>query len=69
GEPLDPGRTYTVATNDYIFGGGDGYEALTRGKALVDASAATLMANMVMDYITAKGEIAPEVEGRITRTN
>jgi 2',3'-cyclic-nucleotide 2'-phosphodiesterase (5'-nucleotidase family) len=69
GEPLDPSRTYTVATNDYIFGGGDGYEALSRGKALVDASAATLMANMVMNYITAKGEVAPAVEGRITRIN
>jgi 2',3'-cyclic-nucleotide 2'-phosphodiesterase (5'-nucleotidase family) len=67
GEPLDSSRIYTVATNDYIFGGGDGYEALSRGKALVDASAATLMASMVMDYIAAKGEVAPAAEGRITR--
>jgi 2',3'-cyclic-nucleotide 2'-phosphodiesterase (5'-nucleotidase family) len=69
GEPLDPARTYTLATNDYIVGGGDGYEALTHGKALVDASAATLMASMVMDYIAAKGEVAPAAEGRITRIN
>jgi 2',3'-cyclic-nucleotide 2'-phosphodiesterase (5'-nucleotidase family) len=69
GEPLDPARTYTLATNDYIFGGGDGYEALTHGKALVDASAATLMASMVMDYIAAKGEVAPAVEDRIGRIN
>jgi 5'-nucleotidase / UDP-sugar diphosphatase len=69
GEPLDPDRTYRVATNDYIFGGGDGYTALGKGKAIIDASAATLMATMVMDYIAAKGTVAPAVEGRITRLN
>jgi 2',3'-cyclic-nucleotide 2'-phosphodiesterase (5'-nucleotidase family) len=67
GEPLDPGRTYKVATNEYIFGGGDGYAALGRGKPLIDASAATLMASTVMDYIAKQGQIAPKVNGRITR--
>ena len=67
GAPLDPARTYKVATNEYIFGGGDGYAALGRGKPLIDASAGTLMASMVMDYIAKQGEIAPKVEGRITR--
>jgi 2',3'-cyclic-nucleotide 2'-phosphodiesterase (5'-nucleotidase family) len=65
--PLDPGRIYKVATNEYIFGGGDGYTALGRGKPLIDASAATLMASMVMDYIAEQGKVAPKVEGRITR--
>jgi 5'-nucleotidase/UDP-sugar diphosphatase len=69
GAPLDPGRNYKVATNDYIFGGGDGYAMLGKGKAIIDASAATLMATMVMNYIAAKGEIAPAVEDRITRLN
>ena len=67
GAPLDPGGTYKVATNDYIFGGGDGYAALGHGKPLIDASAATLMASMVIDYIAKEGEIAPKVDGRITR--
>ncbi len=67
GEIVDPEATYTLATNDYVFGGGDGYEALTRGKALIDASGGTLMASMVMDYIASQDEIAPQVEGRITR--
>lgn len=67
GAPLDPAATYTVATNDYIFGGGDGYEALTRGRALIDPSGGTLMATVVMDAIASAGDVAPEVEGRITR--
>ncbi|MGI9419618.1 MAG: bifunctional metallophosphatase/5'-nucleotidase [Geminicoccaceae bacterium] len=69
GASLDLDATYKVAINDYIYGGGDGYEALTRGDAIIDPSGAVLLASVVMDYIEAKGEVAPEVEGRITRLN
>lgn len=68
GAPLEPDRTYRVATNDYMLGGGDGYSALGRGKVLVDPSGATLMATTVMNYVTALGgKAAPTVEGRIQR--
>ncbi|MEZ5933431.1 MAG: 5'-nucleotidase C-terminal domain-containing protein [Alphaproteobacteria bacterium] len=67
--PLNLGNTYKVAVNDYIYGGGDGYDALAKGKAIVDPSGAVLLASVVMNYIEQKGEIAPEVEGRITRLN
>jgi 2',3'-cyclic-nucleotide 2'-phosphodiesterase (5'-nucleotidase family) len=69
GAPLDLGKTYKVATNDYIAGGGDGYEALAKGESIIDPSGAVLMASMVMHYIEQQGEVAPEVEGRITRRN
>jgi 5'-nucleotidase/UDP-sugar diphosphatase len=49
GAPLDPGRIYKVATNEYIFGGGNGYAALGRRKPLIEPSAATLMATVVMN--------------------
>ncbi len=65
GQPLDPGKTYRVATNDYMLKGGDGYTALTRGRTVVDASGAVLMATMVMDYVEARKTVAPKVEGRI----
>lgn len=67
--PIDLGKTYKVAVNDFIYGGGDGYDALARGKAIVDPSGAVLIASVVMTYIEQKGEIAPEIEGRITRLN
>ncbi len=63
--PLDPDGTYKLATNDYMASGGDGYASLKNGIALIDASAATLMATTVMNHIQAKGSVAPEVEGRI----
>ncbi len=65
GAPLDAAKVYTVATNDYMAGGGDGYAALGNGRQLIDAAGATLMATMVMDYVEATGEVAPAVDGRI----
>jgi len=45
--------------------GGDGCASLKNGRSLIDASAATLMATTVMNYVEAKGSVAPKVEGRI----
>ncbi|MBT7756275.1 MAG: bifunctional metallophosphatase/5'-nucleotidase, partial [Rhodospirillaceae bacterium] len=66
GKPLDKGRNYTVATNDYMARGGDGYAVMKRGKVMIDTAGATLMASQVMDYLTKQGTVAPKVEGRIT---
>ena len=65
GAPLDPAKVYTVATNDYMAGGGDGYASLGNGRLLIDASGATLMATMVMDHVESMGTVAPAVDGRI----
>ena len=64
--PLDDAATYTVATNDFMGRGGDGYEAFTEGKAIIDATTGNLMANDVMAYVRAQGEVSPAAEGRIT---
>ena len=58
-------KTYSLATNDYLAKGGDGYSVFKKGKVIIDASGAKLMASMVMDYIKAKGSVSPKVEGRI----
>ena len=65
GKPLDPAASYTLATNDYMAGGGDGYTALEAGTALLGGRDGKLMANDVMAYITAQKTVAPKVEGRI----
>lgn len=64
---LDPNKTYTLATNNYIANGGDGYAVLKGAKRLIDASAGVLMASQVIDYVKAHGEVAPQIEGRIMK--
>ncbi|MGF1623806.1 MAG: bifunctional metallophosphatase/5'-nucleotidase [Alphaproteobacteria bacterium] len=64
-EPLFDTNTYTLATNDYMAAGGDGYSAFIGAPTLIDAAAGTLMATQVIDYISAAGTVAPATEGRI----
>lgn len=65
GQPLDPAKTYKLATNDFMARGGDGYRAFVDGKPLVDVSASQLMATQVINYVTKAGKVAPKVEGRV----
>ena len=65
GVALDPDATLTLATNDYMGNGGDGYDVFEDKVRLVDAYAGTLMANQVIEYIAARGSVAPVVEGRL----
>ena len=64
-KPLDKAATYTLSTNDYMYGGGDGYTVLKSGKPLFGVRDAKLMANDVMAYVTARKSVSPKVEGRI----
>ncbi|MEL6947562.1 MAG: bifunctional UDP-sugar hydrolase/5'-nucleotidase [Pseudomonadota bacterium] len=66
GEPLDMAKTYTLATNDFMARGGDGYAMLRKGKTLIDADSAKLMANDVMVRVRALGSVTTNIEGRIT---
>jgi 5'-nucleotidase/UDP-sugar diphosphatase len=65
GAPVDLRRKYRLVTNEYLAGGGDGYTALKSAKVLVGESDAGLVANVVIAYISAKGSVAPAIDGRI----
>lgn len=67
GKPLDDGATYTLATNDYVGGGGDGYGVFRKAKVLIDGDAGGLLASQVIRYIEEKGTVATAVDGRIKR--
>ena len=62
---LDRNARYTLATNDFMARGGDGYGMFRSAKVLLGDLDGKLMANDVMAYIRAKGTVAPQVEGRI----
>ena len=65
--PLEDGRTYTLATNDFLARGGDDYRLFRAGEALVNSASAELMAGQLIDHIVAAGTVAPTIEGRIAR--
>jgi len=65
GAPLDPDRRYTAAVVDYIANGKDGLTAFTRGRVLVDAMNAPLLADILLQAASGGRTIAPETDGRI----
>ncbi len=65
GAPLEADKVYKVAVNDYIIGGGDGYDALGGGRVLTEGSTSRLVANDVMDYVEKLGTVNVAAEGRI----
>jgi len=67
GRPLSPTHLYTLATNDYLLGGGDGYASLAAGATLIGPTGAPLVADVVIAAVTHKRTIAPVVDGRITQ--
>lgn len=67
GEPLSDDKIYTVATNDFMLRGGDGYVTLA-GKAGRDLDVqGKLMANDVMTHARSLGTINLKIEGRIVQ--
>ena len=66
GAALEADKTYTVAVNDYILGGGDGFAALGGGRVVTNAGGGNLVASDVMAYVEKMATVAPVVEGRIT---
>ncbi len=81
GEPLDPDKVYTVATNDFLAAGGDGYK--TFGDAIRERGDFTQtggvlqsgkirysdpsrwIRDIIISHVKSSGMVAPVVEGRI----
>jgi 5'-nucleotidase len=63
GTPIPPdGTVYTLATNDFVNAGGDGYTMLADGQG----ATRELMATVLQEFIQEQSPITPTVEGRIT---
>lgn len=65
GASLDEARTYRVAANDFMLGGGNDYGMLAKGRVLIGGTDGTLLANTVMAYIRAHAPLPAETGGRI----
>ena len=64
GRPLDPAAHYTLATFEFLLGGGDGYSMLREGKVLVNPESGPMDSDLVLERLKA-GPIAPATDGRI----
>jgi 2',3'-cyclic-nucleotide 2'-phosphodiesterase (5'-nucleotidase family) len=65
GMALDSGRTYSVATNDFMARGGDDYTTFRGAKPVLPIADSPLLAYEVIDYIKSIGTIRTGVERRI----
>jgi len=81
GRPIVADKEYTVATNDFLAAGGDGYKAFgnavksskdyaviggaMKGDKLVYSNAGKWLRDVVIEFIKSRKEIYPRVEGRI----
>ena len=54
-----------MASNNFLYDGGNGYGELARGRTLIGRTDGTLVANAVMAYIRANAPLAIPSEGRI----
>jgi 5'-nucleotidase len=64
--PIDPERIYTVATNDFLRRGGDGY-AVLRDEATNAYDYGPGLEDVLADYIAANPGYAAFTDGRIAR--
>ena len=64
GKSIDPAKSYTIAVNAYLLGGGDGYD-FKGAEVLVKPEEGPVEPDVVMEAIRKIGTISPQVEGRI----
>ncbi|MFE4828463.1 bifunctional metallophosphatase/5'-nucleotidase [Streptomyces sp. NPDC056672] len=67
GEPIDPAKTYRVAMNEFLGGGGDGFAALGQGtNKLVGPSDLDLLNAYLAANSSAQSPLVPPAANRIT---
>lgn len=66
GKLADPAASYTLATQDFLLGGGDGYTMFPKAEVIRDDKSGVLIANDVMVLARKQGHVAGIIEGRIT---
>jgi 2',3'-cyclic-nucleotide 2'-phosphodiesterase (5'-nucleotidase family) len=63
GTSMDDSRLYSVATNDFLLIGGDGYTEFAKGTDIVDTG--IFLRDAMVERIEATGTITPRLDGRI----
>ena len=61
--PIGPADSVRFVTNDFMYGGGDGYTVFQQGTNVLQPGDDLLQVSI--DYVTANSPVGPVVEGRI----
>jgi 5'-nucleotidase len=64
GVPIDPAATYTVTTNNFVAGGGDGFTKFLSGTNQVGGP---IDLDVLIAYVKAHTPLTPALDGRITQ--
>ncbi|MCY3720410.1 MAG: 5'-nucleotidase C-terminal domain-containing protein [Anaerolineaceae bacterium] len=67
-EPLDPEAVYSIAGNNYVRNGGDGFSVLEEN-AINPYDGGRVDFNVTLDYLVANSPVSPATGGRITYVN
>jgi 2',3'-cyclic-nucleotide 2'-phosphodiesterase (5'-nucleotidase family) len=60
--PLDPKKTYTVTTIDFLAAGGDAFSPFMEGTDVIHGTA---LRDVIVSYLEKHSPISPRIEGRI----
>ena len=63
-QPIDPTKTYRVATHSFCATGGDGFDTFLKGTNVKTISSTT-SAESIIDYIKAHSPLKPDLEMRV----
>ena len=63
--PIAPADTIRIVTNDFMYGGGDGYSVLAGGTNVLQPGDDLLQ--VAIDYVDAHSPVGPVVDGRIVK--
>ncbi|PJF08339.1 bifunctional UDP-sugar hydrolase/5'-nucleotidase [Pseudorhodobacter sp. MZDSW-24AT] len=63
--PIDPAVEYTVVSNNYVRGGGDGFRMFVDAKNAYDFGPD--LADVLAEFLAKNGSYTPYLDGRITR--
>jgi 2',3'-cyclic-nucleotide 2'-phosphodiesterase (5'-nucleotidase family) len=67
GKEINDKQLYKVATNDYLYQGGDGYDVIKNSKLIYNTG--LLIRDVFAEYVRQKKVINPQIEGRIKILN
>jgi 2',3'-cyclic-nucleotide 2'-phosphodiesterase (5'-nucleotidase family) len=65
GAPLDPDKTYRIATNDFLARGGDDYSVFAAVAPLIPLDDTPLLSDEVMIYLRGLDAVRHGLEGRL----